>query len=266
MNNKKENNNKDPKIVETNQQIKIWHYSDGHFHPLNHIYMDEKHLRKGYEYQQYWQQLWKTTVGQNDLVILSGDTVWGKNYKDAQIVLDKIERLPGKKFIIKGNHDQWYTIGNLRRDYFTIIPLDDSWYTIRNLFIVGSKCESVHTQKYRTRTSHYKILSERMKAISSIYDLGNFVKVLVLHYPPETKRLKQLIEKYQFNVVLYGHQHGLENSIIQQGKTVYYRSMIENTGYIPVLVDYIQCNDRSRNFTLNRRMKSTMKLTMEKEK
>ena len=51
---------------------------------------------------------WIENIREDDLVLLPGDISWAMRMEDAQKDLIKIDKLAGKKIIIKGNHDYWW--------------------------------------------------------------------------------------------------------------------------------------------------------------
>ena len=50
-----------------------------------------------------------STVKEEDTTVIAGDLSWGMNFADAKEDFLFIHRLPGKKIILKGNHDYWWT-------------------------------------------------------------------------------------------------------------------------------------------------------------
>jgi len=59
---------------------------------------------------------WEKAVGPDDLVLVPGDLSWAMRMEEAEEDLKWLERLPGRKIIIKGNHDYWWpSISRLRR-------------------------------------------------------------------------------------------------------------------------------------------------------
>ena len=70
---------------------------------------------------------WKEVVGQDDVVLLAGDFSWAMKLENAIEDFKLLETLPGKKIIIKGNHDYWWSsVSKLR----SILPKD--FYAIQN--------------------------------------------------------------------------------------------------------------------------------------
>ena len=51
---------------------------------------------------------WKRLVGDADTVVIPGDISWGMDLSEALPDLQFLDRLPGKKILLKGNHDYWW--------------------------------------------------------------------------------------------------------------------------------------------------------------
>ena len=60
------------------------------------------------DYVQRLEKNWKKLVGEGDTIIIPGDISWGINYSEAIPDLQWIDRLPGRKILLKGNHDLWW--------------------------------------------------------------------------------------------------------------------------------------------------------------
>ena len=52
---------------------------------------------------------WRNKIGENDVVVIPGDISWGMDFDEAKKDFEFIESLPGKKIILKGNHDYWWS-------------------------------------------------------------------------------------------------------------------------------------------------------------
>ena len=51
---------------------------------------------------------WLSRVKKEDLVILPGDFSWATYLKDTDEDFIYLKQLPGKKLLLKGNHDYWW--------------------------------------------------------------------------------------------------------------------------------------------------------------
>ena len=78
----------------------------------------------GPRWKNHWQRIqedWRSRVSNDDTVLIAGDTSWAMHLKEAQEDLDEIRALPGKKIIIRGNHDYWWeSAGKLNRTTSTV--------------------------------------------------------------------------------------------------------------------------------------------------
>jgi len=51
---------------------------------------------------------WEKTVAQEDTVVIAGDICWATGTANSRLDLRFINELPGRKIILKGNHDYWW--------------------------------------------------------------------------------------------------------------------------------------------------------------
>jgi len=91
---------------------------------------------------------WRRVVGPDDLVIVAGDISWAMRLDEALPDLQAIAELPGRKVLIRGNHDYWWpSISRLRA------ALPEGMYAIQNdsVVIEGSpvlKCAIAYGSHY----------------------------------------------------------------------------------------------------------------------
>ena len=52
---------------------------------------------------------WRRVVGPDDTVVIPGDVSWEMKITDAAADFGFLHALPGKKILLKGNHDLWWT-------------------------------------------------------------------------------------------------------------------------------------------------------------
>jgi len=84
---------------------------------------------------------WKSIVRDDDLVLLPGDISWALKLEDAYPDLLKIDSLPGKKIMIKGNHDYWWDSLKKIKDLNlkTIEFIQNNSFMHNDIAIVGTR-------------------------------------------------------------------------------------------------------------------------------
>ena len=131
---------------------------------------------------------WLRTVGENDTVVIPGDISWALKMEDSLNDLKFIDSLPGKKVILKGNHDLWWATMSKLNLFFeknsikTITPLFNSCVTAEGYAICGSRgwmCDnSEQNKKIILREAGRLEMS-----LKSAKDSG-LQPIVFLHYPP----------------------------------------------------------------------------------
>jgi len=89
--------------------MKIWAISDLH---LSFSVPNKTMDLFGPEWKDHPKKIaaaWDKTVSSNDLVLIPGDISWALRLEDALLDLEWIEKRPGTKVIIRGNHDYWWS-------------------------------------------------------------------------------------------------------------------------------------------------------------
>ena len=96
-------------------------------------------------HEQKIKENWKNTVQDTDLVILPGDFSWEMHLKDMYDDFAYLNDLPGKKLLLKGNHDYWWTTLKKMREYLknnnfeNIDFIYNNSYMYENKIIVGTR-------------------------------------------------------------------------------------------------------------------------------
>ena len=195
-------------------------------------------------YEEKISQDWRTNVKEEDLVLLTGDFSWEmkleNTYKDFQF----INNLPGKKLLLKGNHDLWWTTLKKMREFLrekefnNIDFIYNNSYEFENYIIAGTRgwnlvSENIDDKKIKDR----ELLRLENSIIDGIRKYGEDKPIIVcMHYPPLLKDLKnneftKILEKYNVKYCLYGHLHGKSHINVFDG-------IYNNVNYKMVSCDY----------------------------
>ncbi len=162
---------------------------------------------------------WISTISEMDTVIIPGDISWALKFEEAKQDLDWLSALPGRKILVKGNHDLWWTsIQKMQNLYNNIEFIQNSSAVYQGYALCGTRgwlCPGesgfdVHDDKIYKRE-----LGRLEFSLASARNRGCAKIIGILHFPPTNERLEpsgftELFEKYQVEVVVYGHLHGEE--------------------------------------------------------
>lgn len=167
---------------------------------------------------------WKEKVGEEDIVLMAGDLSWAMKLEEVKADLDLLKDLPGKKIIIKGNHDYWWkSISSLR----AILP--QNFYAIQNdairfdgLVVCGTRGWKGVEKNMVLSAEDQKIFDREVLRLEMTLESANKLKqegdklICMMHYPPvsfskDDSAFSNLIEKYDVDYVVYGHLHGYKN-------------------------------------------------------
>ena len=159
---------------------------------------------------------WRERVKPEDTVLLPGDLTWAMRLEDAAEDLQSIGELPGRKILLRGNHDYWWSsIGRVRRalpeGMFALqndaMLLDGRLYAgTRGWTLPGPDAAEEELKIYRR---------ERMRLEMSLkcaHRLSEDAPITaLLHYPPLTDDepgFSDILEAYGVTDCVYGHLHG----------------------------------------------------------
>ena len=160
---------------------------------------------------------WRRIVTDSDTVVIPGDVSWAMHLDDAAADFEFIDRLPGRKIILKGNHDLWWsTMSKLTR--FTAEHGFGSISFINNNAIrVGeyAVCGSRGWMLEESGTDSKLINREVCRLTASLKDavrLGG-QPIVFLHYPvvyddQACSELMDVLIQFGVGRVYYGHIHG----------------------------------------------------------
>jgi len=182
-------------------------------------------------------------LDQQDMCILCGDTSWGMQLEEALEDFLFIDSLPGKKIILKGNHDYWWNTASKMKTFFeanginSIDILHNNCYIYDGTAICGTR--GWFADEELSAEQNEKIIArEVMRLRASLQAAGNAdVKLCFFHYPPRFKNtvchdLISVMNEFGVKSCFYGHLHG-------EGHRLAVRGMVEGIEYEIISADYV---------------------------
>lgn len=159
-----------------------------------------------------------SSLSADDVCVVCGDISWGMGLEETREDFRFIHSLPGKKIVLKGNHDYWWSTATKAKKFFAENEIDSIDILHNNCFeygeyaICGTRGWFYEEEK---GVEHDKkiMLRELMRLEASLKAAGDRKKLVFLHYPPiymkyECGEILELFKSYDVKLCCYGHIHG----------------------------------------------------------
>ncbi len=161
---------------------------------------------------------WRSLVEPEDTVVIAGDISWGMDLREAAADFAFIDRLPGRKILLKGNHDYWWTTRKKMDDFLreqglsTLHILHNDAYTVDNVAVCGSRGWFFDAEN----TADNKVLlreAGRLRTSIQAAKRTGLEPVAFLHYPPvcggqACEEIFSVLREEGIRRCYYGHLHG----------------------------------------------------------
>ncbi|MCQ2420170.1 MAG: metallophosphoesterase [Clostridia bacterium] len=183
-----------------------------------------------------------SVIGPEDTTVLLGDLSWALGIEQAREDFAYISRIPGRKIILKGNHDYWWTTAAKfykfceQNEFADMFVLNNNCYLYGDIAICGTRGWFYEEEKQGTHDE--KVFRRELGRLeTSLKAAGDREKFCFLHYPPryrgyECPEILQLLKAYGVTRCYYGHLHGDSLKLAIQGS-------FEGTQFGLVSADYV---------------------------
>ena len=153
----------------------------------------------------------------DDVTVLAGDLSWGISLEESLPDFQFIDALPGRKIILKGNHDYWWGTASKMKAFFrekgitTLDFLHNNCQFYGDYALCGTRGWFLDEEG---KAHDAKMLNrEVLRLETSLQAAGEREKLCFLHYPPlyqgyECPQILALLEQYRVKLCCYGHLHG----------------------------------------------------------
>lgn len=163
-------------------------------------------------------------VEPEDTVVLCGDLSWGMSLEQSERDFAFLNELPGKKLLLKGNHDYWWTTAAKMERFFAEKGFTTFRLLHNNCCFYGDTALCGTRGWFFEETGDQKVFNrELIRLEASLKAAGEREKLCFLHYPPcyqgyACKEIMELLERYQVQACYYGHLHGGSHRLAVEGK------------------------------------------------
>ena len=175
-------------------------------------------------------QDWLKKVKPDDLVLLPGDFSWAMYLKDTDLDFKYLCNLPGKKIMLKGNHDYWWaTIKSMKKyleenNFENIDFLHNNSFEYKDYIICGTRGWTNSENEDDRKVLKREVLRLKLSIEDGIKKYGDHKKIIVcMHYPPfnniedEQYSFINLMKQYNVEKCVYGHLHGPSHKEAKEG-------------------------------------------------
>ena len=199
---------------------------------------------------------WESSVTCDDYVIIPGDISWAMTLEEATDDLLFLNNLPGKKILMKGNHDYWWSslskLSSLKKE----LNLDSLFFMHTSSFYI-EECDAVVGGTRGWRCTGDKDFTEAdlkiykreiLRFEMSLKDsskYSNSRKICIFHYPPfnyktEKSGFTDVMQMHGIDMCFFGHLHGLDGGKYCLAEDIPVFATIDGVDCRLVSSDYIE--------------------------
>ncbi len=182
-------------------------------------------------YMERLKEYWEYMVQPQDTVVIPGDISWAMSLEEAYTDLSFLNRLPGEKVLMRGNHDYWWSSltkmdAFAKMNCFSTLRFlqNDALYT-QGKIICGSRgwmCEDKMTEQdekvLRRESLRFRLSLEKAKLLAERETRADVAPEIIVfsHYPLLTAAQREnpildVLKEYGIKRVYYGHLHNWNN-------------------------------------------------------
>lgn len=165
------------------------------------------------------QREWLARITPEDTVVLAGDTSWGMTLEEALPDFQWIEALPGRKIILKGNHDYWWTSMTKMNRFFeenglhSLHILHNNHYAYGQYGICGTRGWVNMDYQEPANAKVNAREAQRLEVSLCAAEQAGLKPIVFLHYPPIyagncNYEMLDVLWKHHVEECYYGHVHG----------------------------------------------------------
>lgn len=168
-----------------------------------------------------------SVIGPADTTVLLGDLSWALDLEGAKEDFRFLNEIPGRKIILKGNHDYWWnTVTKFQRfcqenSFSDLHILNNNHFEYEGVAICGTRGWFYEEEKSGEHDEKV-FRRELLRLEASLQSAGELPKLVFLHYPPRYRgyqcpEILELLTKYGVIACYYGHLHGASHSLAMEG-------------------------------------------------
>lgn len=181
-------------------------------------------------------------LNDDDVIVIAGDISWGMSLEQSLPDFQFIDALPGRKILLKGNHDYWWGTASKMKKFFAEHDITTLDILYNNAFFYGGHAicgtRGWFYEEASGEAHDRKIMLREVGRLeTSLKAAGDRTKLVFLHYPPkylgyECPEILDLLDAYHVPLCCYGHIHS-------RGCRSAFQGMYHDTEFRLLSADYI---------------------------
>ncbi len=173
---------------------------------------------------------WRAAVAPEDTVVLAGDISWAMKLEHTREDFAFLEALPGRKLLLKGNHDLWWnTVSKMEaflaeNGFSSLHFLHNNFYMEEGMAICGSRgWMAEKPEGHDAKMIDREALRLRASLEAARKAQPGAERLVFLHYPPfysgqAALPLARVMQEYGVKRCYYGHLHSASRRHAVQGE------------------------------------------------
>ena len=169
-----------------------------------------------------------SVITDEDTTVLLGDLSWALDLDHAKEDFAWIDKIPGRKIILKGNHDYWWSTAQKFYNFCDTHSFSNQWILNNNHYIYDGYAicgtRGWFFEEQRSDAHDEKVFKrELIRLEASLQSAGDLHKLVFLHYPPRYKgytcdEILEILNRYNVRQCYYGHLHGPSHGLAMEGQ------------------------------------------------
>lgn len=169
-----------------------------------------------------------SVITEADTTILLGDLTWALDLAGATEDFAFINAIPGRKIILKGNHDYWWSTAKKfytfcqENSFSQMYILNNNAYFYEDIAICGTRGWFFEEDAVLGSHNDKIFKREMIRLETSLKQAEGKEIYCFLHYPPryrgyECEEILTLLKNYGVRLCCYGHLHGDSHKLATEG-------------------------------------------------
>lgn len=160
---------------------------------------------------------WERLVREEDTVVLPGDFSWALKLNESLQDFRFLDALPGKKLLLKGNHDLWWSTAKKVYEFFKENNIFTVDLVFNNTVVVEERAVcGTRGWLFSGAEDDKKIIAReagRLRRSLTEATATGYKPLVFMHYPPaygdeHCHEFIEILHEFSVDTVYYGHIHG----------------------------------------------------------